>query len=95
MLDAAGPQRELGLEGTWYAAVAESELAFDGEIRALVTGHPWGDRRQALTVIGSPSGLADASRELRRALLSDAEMAEGPALWCDYTDPLTPLFPDR
>lgn len=92
VLDAAGPQREIGLEGTWYAAVADEELKDDDEVTRLVAGHPWGDRRQTLTVIGSASGVAAASDNLSAALLSDEEMAEGPDVWKDYPDPLTPQF---
>lgn len=92
VLDAAGPQREVGLEGTWYAAVADRELKDDPEVQRLLAGHQWGDRRQALTVIGTSSGVTAAKDDLHAALLSDEEMAEGPELWNDYPDPLTPQF---
>lgn len=92
VLDAAGPQREVGLEGTWYAAVGDRELKDDTEVQRLLADHPWGDRRQALTVIGSTSGVTAAQGDLHAALLTDQEMAEGPESWIDYPDPLTPQF---
>ena len=91
VLDAAGSQREVGLEGTWYASVAD-EFEDDPEVQHLVQSHPWGDRRQALTIIGSPTSIAEAKNELESALLSDEEMDEGPEQWKEYNDPLTPLF---
>ncbi len=92
VLDAAGSQREVGLEGTWYASVSEDELKDDPEVQRLVNAHPWGDRRQALTIIGSPDSIAAAKDELESALLTDHEMAEGPERWIGYDDPLTSQF---
>lgn len=92
VLDAAGSQREIGLEGTWYASVEKNELMNDEEVQQLIAEHKWGDRRQMLTVIGSSSGVAAAEHELNKALLSEYEMVEGPDKWIDYPDPLTPQF---
>ncbi|MDC7125838.1 MAG: GTP-binding protein [Spirochaetales bacterium] len=92
VIDAAGPQREIGLEGTWYASTNDETIKNDTEVQKLIAGYPWGDRRQALTVIGSSSGVSAAAKALESALLSDKEMSEGPAAWKVYPDPLTPQF---
>ncbi len=92
VLDAAGSQREVGLEGTWYASVADDELRDDPEVQKLVKEHPFGDRRQALTIIGRPESIAQAKNELEAALLRDDEMAIGPEGWQSFPDPLTGKF---
>lgn len=92
VVDAAGPQREVGLEGTWYAAVAAEELPDDEEVQALVSQHKWGDRRQALTVIGNPDAVNLMNSTLQAALLSDEEMELGPEGWKTLPDPLTGKF---
>lgn len=47
----------------------------------------WGDRVQELAVLAHRADPADIDRALRGALLSDAELAEGPVAWRHYPDP--------
>lgn len=92
VIDAAGPQREVGLEGTWYAALPEDEIPRDPEIRAAATTEPWGDRRQSLTLIGTTRAVSEARWILEEALLTKEEILDGPDAWRRLPDPITPKF---
>ena len=51
---------------------------------------PFGDRRQTLVLIGQDLDEAAHRAALARALLTDAELAVGPAAWADFEDPFPP-----
>ncbi len=95
VVDAAGPQREIGLEGTWYAAIPEAELPDDPAIVTAASRLPYGDRRQSLTIIGTPTAVAAARVRLESDLLSPDESAAGPGTWKTFPDPLTGRFQSR
>jgi G3E family GTPase len=76
--------------GMWYAAVPEAEWPEDEEARAQIRGdweEPWGDRRQELVFIGVELDEAALRKKIDAALLTEAELAEGPKRWAKLTDP--------
>lgn len=75
--------------GMWYAALPREEWD-DEETRAQVEAdwqEPWGDRRQELVFIGADMDRAALTAGLDRALLTEEEMALGPAGWTKLDDP--------
>lgn len=92
VVDVAGPQRELGIEGTWYAALAPEERPDDEEIAAAVSNGAYGDRRQAITLIGVPDAVERELRNLRSCLLSRPELDRGPRGWQQMNDPIAERF---
>jgi hypothetical protein len=55
---------------------------------AALRWHPrWGDRAQELTVLSCQADPEEIETELRRALLTDAEVAAGESVWRSYPDP--------
>lgn len=91
-IDAAGAQRELGLEGTWWAAVSDPPT--DPLLTDELTRHQWGDRRQNLTVIGTADDVERQMARLRGALLSGSEQDEGPLGWARMPNPFDGRFED-
>jgi G3E family GTPase len=91
-VDAAGPQRELGLEGTWYGALQPEDLPDSPAVRAVLSEGPYQDRRQSITVIGIPEAVEREMRNIRSVLLSVTEMDRGPAAWATLPDPIRPQF---
>ncbi|EIW4433074.1 cobalamin biosynthesis protein CobW, partial [Escherichia coli] len=51
-----------------------------------------GDARQELVFIGMDMNESELRNRLDSALLTDAEMAEGPQKWRHYSDPVEPWF---
>lgn len=51
-----------------------------------------GDARQELVFIGMDMNESELCNRLDSALLTDAEMAEGPQKWRHYSDPVEPWF---
>jgi G3E family GTPase len=92
-LSQAGGVLRQGPVGYWWAAVPEAdwpEAAEEREhIRSLFDGE-YGDRRQELVFIGQHLDPAAIQARLDACLLTDAEMARGPAGWQELDDP----FPD-
>jgi G3E family GTPase len=75
----------------WYAASPREEWPEDtATLDALAKDwHPeYGDRMQELVFIGAGMDRAVIEEALNRCLLTDEEMAEGPAAWANYRDPL-------
>lgn len=96
VVDGAGPQREVGLEGTWYASLDPSEVPADTDVQEALAAGPYQDRRQAVTVIGVPDAVEREMRTLRAALLSATEMDRGARGWADLPDPISIRFsPDN
>jgi len=76
--------------GLWWVAVDHADWPKDDEYRKLIDAkwvEPWGDRRQELVFIGIGMDREAIGKSLEACLLSDAEMAQGPAAWCSYPDP--------
>ncbi len=94
VLDVAGAQRELGMEGTWYGALGDDELPDDRDVRASLSAGPWQDRQQSITIIGTPDAVERELRRLRGCLLSDPELDRGPQGWSGLPDPILPRFVD-
>jgi G3E family GTPase len=92
VVDMAGPQREMGMEGTWYAAVPPEEVPDDPIIKEALAEGAFGDRRQAITVIGVPDAVERELRNLRQCLLSRTELDRGPRGWGQLDDPIARRF---
>ena len=76
--------------GLWYASLPEEEWPEDEASCAQVKSdwqEPWGDRRQELVLIGIGMDEAAIRAGLDRSLLSEAELAAGPASWSRLPDP--------
>lgn len=92
VVDAAGSQRELGLEGTWYGALPADEVPRDEQIQEALKRGPYQDRQQSITVIGVPEAVEREMKHLRSALLSGTEMDRGARGWASLADPITARF---
>jgi G3E family GTPase len=89
----AGRITEIGPAGIWWAAVKRSEWPEDPEERAEIKANwvkPWGDRQQELVFIGRNMDRAAIEGGLKKALLTDAEVALGMRKWRKFTDPFDP-----
>lgn len=76
--------------GMWRAALPEDELPDDPDDEAYlaqVWHSQWGDRRQELVLIGQDMDEATLRARLDACLLTDDEMALGPAGWTQFADP--------
>lgn len=81
--------------GTWWATTPPAE--WPDEARAGIEANwrtPWGDRRQEIVVIGRHVDEAALRRRLDACLLTDGEMAGGPAAWAQLPDPFGPWVAD-
>jgi hypothetical protein len=78
------------MAGQWWAAVPPDGWPDDAEAVALIRAK-WddavGDARQELVLIGIGMHEAALRRGFDQCLLSDDEMAEGPAAWARHGDP--------
>jgi G3E family GTPase len=84
----AGPMLHLGAVGTWWAT--QPEAAWPAEARDAIAAewHPeYGDRRQELVFIGQDLDREALVARLDGALLTDAELAGGPAAGRALPDP--------
>ena len=79
-----------GMAGLWWAAVPPEQWPDDPESVARIRAQ-WapetGDARQELVLIGTQMDEAALRRDFDACLLTDAEMAQGPAAWMQYDDP--------
>ncbi len=88
----AGRVLTVGAAGPWWDALSDEEK---DEVRKLegIDGmppewqEPFGDRRQELVFIGSDMDQAEIRARLEDALLTDEELAGGPAAWTAMPDP--------
>jgi G3E family GTPase len=74
----------------WWASLPAGTMPEDPAEAELLTSlwHPdWGDRRQELVLIGQDMDQADLRARLDACLLTDREMALGPAGWAAFEDP--------
>ena len=87
----AGGSGRLTRLGQWWADVPRSEWPQDPEERAHLEAswaEPWGDRRQELVLIGVGMDRAALTASLDACLLTEPELAGGPAAWRTLDDPL-------
>jgi len=89
----AGGIMRHGLAGRWWASVPKREWpeAYLADIRAQWE-EPYGDCRQELVFIGQNVDAGQVCRELDVCLLTDAELAAGPAVWRGYRDDFPQWF---
>jgi G3E family GTPase len=74
--------------GLWWAAIPESEWQPDERpMIAALWQEPWGDRRQELVIIGQDLDETALRQHFDTCLLTDDELALGPAAWQSFTDP--------
>lgn len=86
----AGASAMLEPAGRWFACTPKEDWPSDEETHARVTAdweEPWGDRRQEIAFIGADLDEEALRRELEAALLTDVELAAGPAAWRALPDP--------
>jgi G3E family GTPase len=92
VLDVAPGQREVGMEGTWYGALSESDRPQSEAVRRALQRGPWQDRHQSLTLIGAPDAVEREIRNIRRCMLSRPEIDRGPRAWRSLPDPIRLQF---
>lgn len=92
----AGTSLQIDPAGYWYSALGKDRLPEDPEARAWVEKH-WdpdaGDCRQQIVFIGIGMDQRSIEERLDQALLTDAELAQGPAAWAEFPDPLPAWSP--
>lgn len=92
VIDVAADQREIGIEGTWYGALPPEERPDTPEVAAAIASGAWADRRQRITMIGTPEAVEREMRHLRACLLTDTELDRGPIGWSRLNDPIALEF---
>ena len=85
--------------GRWWGAIPSDQWPDDPLILSEIKQHwaePFGDRRQELVFIGQQLDEPSFRAELDACLLTDVELAEGPAIWQYYPDafPAWPTLAD-
>jgi G3E family GTPase len=86
----AGAACRYGHAGTWWCTAPKEYWPDDEESRLRIHGNmqePYGDRRQEIVLIGIGMDKAGLTEMLDRALLTEAEYAEGPESWEKLPDP--------
>lgn len=89
-LNVAGSECHYSPAGQWWAANARENHSDHAEIPDRLKkewADPYGDRRQAITFMGSDLDVADLSRRLDACLLDDSEMTSGEPGWATLADP--------
>ncbi|WP_139320660.1 ribosome hibernation factor-recruiting GTPase MRF [Saccharomonospora sp. CUA-673] len=93
-VESAGGGLGLRLAGQWLDAdtgPAWDDVSPERRAIASLRWHPrWGDRAQELVVLADRADPAAVEHELRAALLTDDELAEGADAWRRYPDPFVP-----
>jgi hypothetical protein len=82
---------ELSPQGVWWADVPREQWPDDPSERADILANfegEFGDRRQELVFIGKKMDEPAIRAALDAALMTDAEMNGGPAVWSKINDPL-------
>jgi len=86
----AGAACRYGHAGTWWCTAPKEYWPDDEESRLRIHGNmqePYGDRRQEIVLIGIGMDKVGLTEMLDRALLTEAEYAEGPESWAKLPDP--------
>lgn len=80
--------------GQWWAETPRDDWPLDDPEQIAEIGSIWdekvGDRRQEIVIIGQDLQIAEVTQALDGCLLTDAEMAVGPAAWEQLEDPFAP-----
>lgn len=86
----AGAMTTHQLGGLWWASVPKERWPEDAESLANIhvrSQEPFGDAQQELVLIGMDMEESTLRAAFDDCLLTDAELAEGPAAWLAYYDP--------
>ncbi|MGD9695683.1 MAG: zinc metallochaperone GTPase ZigA [Thermoleophilia bacterium] len=86
----AGGACSFEVTGTWWAAVPHAEWPEDPDDRRRILDGwdaTFGDRRQQIVIIGRDIDRRALCDALDDCLLTDEEIAAGPAGWASYDDP--------
>ncbi|MFC7341335.1 ribosome hibernation factor-recruiting GTPase MRF [Saccharopolyspora griseoalba] len=95
-IESAGSGLAVGQAGPWLAALDDwSDVADERRFRAELTWDDYyGDRAQELVVIAHEADPGEITRALRRAVLTDDELAAGREAWGAYEDPFAEFHRD-
>lgn len=88
VIDVSGERREVGLDGTWYAALPENDRPNEPTVQRLIGTGAYGDRGQRISIVGAPAAVTRELRNLRACLLSGPEEDRGPAEWASIPNPI-------
>lgn len=90
-LESAGGALQVGYIGDWLAtgdAAAWQHADPERQALASLRWHDrWGDRAQELAILVDGAGPDDIDATLRKALLTDLELAAGETAWRHFADP--------
>lgn len=95
--ESAGGSIALGALGSWLDALPAARWGAARGLRLLAADLDWdpyyGDRRTVLAFIGLDLPADDLTERLTDCLVTDAEIAAGPAALAGISDPFTGFFP--
>ena len=89
-LNIAGSECHYSPAGKWWAANVRENHSGHAEVPDRLKkewAEPYGDRRQAIALMGIALDFADLSERLDACLLNDSEMNSGEQGWATLTDP--------
>ena len=93
-IESAGGGLGIRMSGPWLDSAhgpAWDRVSAERRTIASLRWHPrWGDRAQELVILAHRAEPAVIEHELRAALLTDEELAEGVEAWRRYPDPFGP-----
>ena len=80
--------------GQWWAETPRDDWPLEDPQLTAEIESIWdekvGDRRQEIVIIGQDLQIAEVTRALDACLLTDGELALGPAVWEQFEDPFAP-----
>jgi len=80
--------------GQWWAETPRDDWPLEDPQQIAEIESIWdeqvGDRRQEIVIIGQDLRITEVTRALDACLLTDAEIAMGPAAWEQFEDPFAP-----
>lgn len=89
-LNIAGSECHYSPAGQWWAASNHEDHPGHGEVPDRLKkewAEPYGDRRQAIALMGIDLDVADLTGRLDACLLNDSEMTSGETGWATLADP--------